>query len=205
MNGQPTSNEHEHPNYVRHDLGSGRVVPQDHQSTKYVAGGRAGVAGYKGVDGGCPHASSPGDGGSKKRQHTGDQAATDPYFGTNLAGARAKVNEHHKGEPGKKRPRFHRIPSPIAAPIENQIGPQPAKSDAECCHEQPRASQMEHAWAEFFCFIGEGSGHRDGREVQTERIRQENEGRVNHHEVRLKQRIEAGADEEGWCFLERVE
>ena len=114
------------------------------------------------------------------------------------------MDDHHQGEPRKKRPRLNRVPSPIPAPIENQVRPQAAKANAEGGHQQTWSSEVEHAFPEVGLFIGVGRCKSDGREVQAQRIGEENKRWVNDHQVGLQERVEADSLEEFGARFERV-
>ena len=63
---------------------------------------------------------------------------------------------------------------------------------------------MEHPGSELLGSTGVGCRERNGREVETESIGEENQRRMDDHEVCLQQRVESSTKEERRRGLERV-
>ena len=92
-----------------------------------------------------PDAACAGDRGGEQRQNTGGESTSNPDLGAHLARPCAKMYDHHQRQPRQEGTGLYRVPSPVAAPVKNQVGPQAAQADAQRGHQEPRTSEVEHA------------------------------------------------------------
>ena len=108
------------------------------------------------MDRGRPDATSSGDGGRKEGEEPCSNACTNPNMRVHLAGACSKMNQHHEHQPWQHGARFNGVPSPIASPVQDQVGPQSAQPDAEGRHQQSRTGDLKHTICEQVCVVGVG-------------------------------------------------